>query len=68
MDLHETSQNAVCLIDLILYVPVNNFLVITGRVFLVWTSSKQGLLCPALGHNPVPPMILVFVAVIFENW
>ena len=31
----------VCLI-LILYVPVNNFSVMSGRVFLGWTSTKQG--------------------------
>ena len=31
-----------CLFDLILYVPVNNFSVMLGQVFLGWTSTKQG--------------------------
>ena len=31
-----------CLFDFILYVPVNNFSVMLGRVFLGWTSTKQG--------------------------
>ena len=33
----------VCLIDLILYVPVNNFSVMSGQVFLGLTSTKQGI-------------------------
>ena len=43
---------------LILYVPVNNFSVMSVRVFLGWTSNKQGLLCQrsdaieALTHSP----------------
>ena len=41
------------LFDLILYVPVNNFIVISGRVFLCCTSTKQGLLCLAQGHKAV---------------
>ena len=41
------------LFDLILYmyVPVNNFSVMSGRVFLGWTSTKQGLMFLAQGHN-----------------
>ena len=39
--------SVVCLFDLILYVPVNNFSVMSGRVFLGWTSTKQGLMCLA---------------------
>ena len=36
-----------------MYVPVNNFSVMSGGVFLVLrTSSKQGLLCVLLKHNP----------------
>ena len=31
-----------CLFDLILYVPVNNFSVMSGRVSLGRTSTKQG--------------------------
>ena len=44
--------------DLILYVPVNNFSVMLGRVFLGSTSTKQGLMCLAQGHNTVPPVRL----------
>ena len=32
----------VCLFDLILYVPVNNFSVMSGQVVLGRTSTKQG--------------------------
>ena len=42
-----------CLFDLILNVPVNNFLVMSGQVFLGWTSTKQGQMCLAQGHNTV---------------
>ena len=31
----------VCLFDLVLYVPVNNFSVMSGRVFLGLASTKQ---------------------------
>ena len=48
----------VCLFDLILYVPVNNLLVKSGRVFLGWTSTKLGLMCLAQGHNAVTPVRL----------
>ena len=41
----------ICLFDLILYIPVNNFIVMLGRVFLGRTSPKQGLMCLAQGHN-----------------
>ena len=41
------------LFDLILYVPVNNFSVMSGWVFLGGTSSKRGLMCLAQGHNTV---------------
>ena len=40
------------LFDLILYIPVN-FSVMSVRVFLGWNSTKQGLMCLALGHNTV---------------
>ena len=36
-----------------LYIPVNNFSVMSGRVFLGLTSTKQGLMCLAQGHNAV---------------
>ena len=45
----------VILFDLILYVPVNNFSVMLGQVFLDWTSTKQGLInisC-SRSHNTV---------------
>ena len=45
----------VCLFDVILYIPVNNVSVMLGRVFLGWTSTKQGLMCHAQGHNTVMP-------------
>ena len=47
-----------CLFDLILYIPVNNLSVISGQVFLGWTSTNQGLMCLAQGHNAVMPMRL----------
>ena len=43
----------VCLFDLIINVPVNNLSVMSGRVFLGWTSTKQGLMRLAQGHNAV---------------
>ena len=46
------------LIDLIQYVPVYNFPVMTGWVFLSWTSTKQGVMCLAQGHNTVTPVRL----------
>ena len=39
------------LIVFILYVPVSNFSVMSGRVFLGLTSTKQGIKCLAQGHN-----------------
>ena len=38
---------------LILYIPVNNFSVMLGWVFLVCTSTKQRIKCLAQGHNTV---------------
>ena len=46
------------LFDLILNVPVNNFSVMSGWVFLGWTSTKQGLMCLAQGHKAVPSVRL----------
>ena len=48
----------ICLFDLILYIPVNNFSVMLGRVFLGWSSTRQGLMCLAQGHNAVPRLEL----------
>ena len=50
------------LFDLILYVPVNNLSVMSGWVFLGCTSTKQGLICLAQGHNTVMPWRLEPVA------
>ena len=38
--------------------PVNNFSVMLGQVFLGWTSTKQGQMCLAQGHNTVTPVRL----------
>ena len=44
------------LFDMILYVPVNNFLVMSERVGLPGlNSTKQGLMCLAQRHNTVTP-------------
>ena len=43
-------------LDLILYTPVNNFSVISGRVYLGRTSTKQGLMCLGQGHITVMTM------------
>ena len=44
------------LFDLFLYVPVNNFSVMSGMVFLGGTGTKQCLMCLAQGHNTVTPV------------
>ena len=41
---------------LILNIPVNNFSVMSERVFLGLTSTKQSIKCLAQGHNAVPPL------------
>ena len=46
-----------CLFDLILYVPVSNFSVMSGRVFLGWTT-KQRIKSLAQGQYAAPPMRL----------
>ena len=48
----------VCLFDLILYVPVNISSVMSGRVLLGYTSTKQGLVSLAQGHNAMTPVML----------
>ena len=50
----------LCMFVLLLYVTVNNFLVIFGffPAFLGWTSTKQRIKCLTQGHNTVPPMSL----------
>ena len=44
--------------DLTLYVPVNIFSVMSRRVFLGWTTTKQGKMCLAQEHNTVMPVRL----------
>ena len=39
--------------DLILYVQINSFSVMSGRNFLGLTSTKQRIKCLAQEHNPV---------------
>ena len=46
----------VCLLDLILYVPVNTFPVMSGWFFMGWTSSKQVLMWLGQIHNAVTQM------------
>ena len=45
------SNKIVTLISMILYVPINNFSVMSGWVFLGWTSTKQQIKFIAQGHN-----------------
>ena len=45
-------------LDLILYVSANIYSVISGRVFLGCTSTKQRIKCLTQGHKAVPPMRL----------
>ena len=47
-----------CLIGLILYVPFSIFSVMSGPVFLGFTSIKQRIKCFDQGHNAAPPMWL----------
>ena len=53
-------QVTYCLFVLMLYVPVNNFSVKSGRlsIFLGLTNTKQRLKCLAQGHNTVTPVSL----------
>ena len=44
-------ETSFVLFDLIIYIPFNNFSVKSGWVFLGWTSTSQGLMCVAQGHN-----------------
>ena len=38
------------------FIPVNNFSVMSGQVFLGWTCTKQRFMCLAKGHNAVTPV------------
>ena len=44
-------ETSFVLFDLIIYIPFNNYSVKSGWVFLGWTSTSQGLMCVAQGHN-----------------
>ena len=48
----------VCLFGLILYFPVNIFIVMSGQVFLDLTRIKQSIKCLVQGHNAVLPVRL----------
>ena len=48
----------ICLLDLILYFPVNNFSVMLKQLFLGWASTKHRIKCLAQEHNAVPPVRL----------
>ena len=56
-----------CFFYLILYVSANKFSVMSGWVFLVWTSTKQGLMCLAQGHNAVTQVRLEPATPRFES-
>ena len=53
-----TYYQISCYMWFVFCVPVNISSVMSGRVFLGWTSTKQGLICLDQGHNAVPPMRL----------
>ena len=49
----------VCLfVCLISFFSLQSTIFQSGRVFLGWTSTKQGLMCLAQGHNTVTPVML----------
>ena len=51
-------SNDICLFDLILYVPVKIFSVMSWRVFLCWSCTKLRITCLAQGHNTRLPVRL----------
>ena len=60
----------VCLNDLILYVPVNTFSVMSGWFFMGWTSSKQVLMCLGQTHNAdggIPESSLVLSQALYDK-
>ena len=53
---------------LILYIPVNNFLVKSGWVILGCPSTKQGIKCLAQEHNKViPPAVRLKIATFLSS-
>ena len=55
---HCIGQLYTCLLGWILFVPVNNFSVMSDSVFLGLASTKQGLMCLDEGHKAVTPVRL----------
>ena len=53
VDLHETSQNADCLFDWFDYQVTSQSTIF--QLFHDWTSTNQGLMCPASENNTVRP-------------
>ena len=54
---------------LVLYIPVDNFLVMLGQfpVFLGWTSTKQQIKCLVQGHNTVTlPVVSLELATLWS--
>ena len=47
------AQGPYCLIDFILYLPVNKFSAMSGQVFLGSISIKHRLMCLPQGHDAV---------------
>ena len=62
---HVTSLD-IYLFALILVGQVNSFSVMSGWVFLCGTSTKQGSVCLAQGHNAVTPVRLEPAAPLFR--
>ena len=54
------SAHGYLCFDLILYIPFNNFSVISGRVALGLTSTKQRVMCFAHGHNKLNAVVPVW--------
>ena len=55
---HYSMVDVMFLFVLILYIPVNNFSVMSGWVFLGLTSTKQRIKCLAQGHSALPRVML----------
>ena len=66
----ETVPDFYQLTTLLLYVPVNNFSVMSWcfPVFMVWTSTKQRIRCLAQGHTTVPPLSIELGLLLAIKW
>ena len=63
-----TNEKTTCWFGLILYVPVNNFAVMLGQIFLGWTSTKQWIKCLAQGHSTkIPPAVRIEPATLLSQ-